>query len=102
MWFLFITFGIFWIFSTPVVSSHIVASLEQKFLPVPVDKSPTADAIVVLGGSLVGPKSPRIDIELTENSDRIPRMLLGSTAQERPLSSSQQAVQRIFNQRLMR
>lgn len=71
LWFLFVTFGIFWIFTTPIVSSHMVSSLEQKFLPVPIDKSPTADAIVVLGGSVVGPDSPRIDIELTGNSDRI-------------------------------
>lgn len=71
LWFLFVTFGIFWIFTTPIVSSHMVSSLEQKFLPVPIDKSPTADAIVVLGGSLAVPDSPRIDIELTGNSDRI-------------------------------
>jgi len=71
LWFLFVTFGIFWIFTTPIVSSHMVSSLEQKFLPVPIDKSPTADAIVVLGGSLAVPDSPRIDIELTGISDRI-------------------------------
>jgi uncharacterized SAM-binding protein YcdF (DUF218 family) len=70
-WFLFISFGVFWIFSTPVVSSHMVSSLEQKFMPVPIDKSPIADAIVVLGGSVAVPESPRIDIELTGNSDRI-------------------------------
>jgi uncharacterized SAM-binding protein YcdF (DUF218 family) len=71
LWFLFVSVGIFWIFTTPIVSSHMVASLEQKFLPVSIDKSPTADAIVVLGGSLAVPDSPRIDIELTGNSDRI-------------------------------
>ena len=71
LWFLFVTFGIYCIFSTPIVSSHMVSSLEQRFLPVPIDKSPTADAIVVLGGSLAGPGSPRIDIELTGSSDRI-------------------------------
>ena len=71
LWFLFISVGFFWIFTTPIVSSYMVASLEQKFMPVPVDKSPTADAIVVLGGSIAGPDSPRIDIELTDNSDRI-------------------------------
>jgi len=69
LWFLFITFGILGIFSTPIVSSHMVSSLEKKFLPVPIDKSPTADAIVVLGGSLAVPESPRIDIELTGNSE---------------------------------
>jgi len=68
---LFVSVGVFWIFTTPIVSSHMVASLEKKFLPVPIDKSPTADAIVVLGGSIVGPDSPRIDIELTGSSDRI-------------------------------
>ena len=71
LWFLFVTFGIYCIFSTPIVSLHMIESLEQRFLPVPIDKSPTADAIVVLGGSLAGPDSPRIDIELTGSSDRI-------------------------------
>jgi len=71
LWFLFLSAGFFWIFTTPIVSSYMVASLEQKFLPVPVHESPKADAIVVLGGSIAGPDSPRIDIELTGNSDRI-------------------------------
>jgi len=71
LWFLSVSFVIFWIFSTPFVSSFMVASLEQKFSPVHVDQSPTADAIVVLGGSLVGPNNPRLEIELTNHSDRI-------------------------------
>ena len=49
----------------------MVASLEQKFLPVPVHKSPQADAIVVLGGSVAIPDSPRLEVELTGTSDRI-------------------------------
>ena len=69
--FLFVSVVTFWIFTTPIVSSYMLVSLEQKFLPVPVHESPAADAIVVLGGSLAIPESPRLEVELTGNSDRI-------------------------------
>lgn len=69
--FLFVSVVIFWIFTTPIVSSNMLASLEQQYLPVPVDESPQADAIVVLGGSVAAPESPRLEVELTDSSDRI-------------------------------
>jgi len=57
---LFVSVGILWIFSTPACSSYIVSSLELQFLPVAVDESPAADAIVVLGGC-AGAEPPRLE-----------------------------------------
>lgn len=71
MEFLFVSVAIFWIFTTPIVSSYMLGSMEQQFLPVPINESPQADAIVVLGGSVAVPDRPRIEVELTDTSDRI-------------------------------
>ena len=60
-----------WLSSTPLLSSYLMASLEGKYLPIPVSKSPNADAIVVLGAAVGAAEAPRLDIDLTDASDRI-------------------------------
>jgi uncharacterized SAM-binding protein YcdF (DUF218 family) len=48
-----------------------MSGLERRFLPVPADESPTADAIVVLGGSLKPRTSPGQEVLLSDSSNRI-------------------------------
>lgn len=62
---------IVWTIATPAFSSFLMSGLERKFPPVPAAYSPTADAIVVLGGSLKTRTSPTQDISLSESSNRI-------------------------------
>jgi uncharacterized SAM-binding protein YcdF (DUF218 family) len=57
--------------ATPAVSNAMVASLERQFLPVPPERSASADAIVVLGGCLAPERPPRLSAELVESSDRL-------------------------------
>lgn len=58
-------------FSAPVVSRWLLDSLEDQYPGTPIEKSPKAQAIVVLGGSIAFPNSHHRDIELTDSSDRI-------------------------------
>ena len=69
--FLFASFALFLITSTPAFSAYLLSSLERQYLPVPIAESPTADAIVVLGGSVAPMNHPRVEVELTDASDRI-------------------------------
>jgi uncharacterized SAM-binding protein YcdF (DUF218 family) len=57
--------------ATPAVSHAMVRSLERRYLPVAPRGSPSADAIVVLGGCLESAIAPRLSAELTDASDRI-------------------------------
>jgi uncharacterized SAM-binding protein YcdF (DUF218 family) len=68
---LFLTVALLWVSSTSAVSSYLIASLERQYLPIPVSKSPKADAIVILGGGVGAAESPRIEVDLTDASDRI-------------------------------
>ena len=68
---LFLTAALLWISSTPALSSHFLAYLERQYLPIPVSKCPKADAIVILGGGVGAAEYPRIEVDLTDASDRI-------------------------------
>ena len=68
---LFTSIGILWICSTPALSSYVVASLERRYLPMHIAESPSADAIVVLGGAVGAAEPPRLEVDLTEASDRV-------------------------------
>jgi len=57
--------------SLPVVSDALVLSLEREHPPADPSASPTAGAIVILGGSLAPGIPPRHGPELVESSDRI-------------------------------
>jgi len=62
--------SIFLLTSSPIISSRLVSSLEQKYPQQSIASIPTADVIVVLGGSLRPPKSPRRTSQMTNSSDR--------------------------------
>ena len=52
--------------SSPIASTLYQAH-ERQFLPVPVDDSPTADAIVILAGDVSIPAAPRVEIQVRGN-----------------------------------
>lgn len=52
-------FTLLWLASTPMAAQSLVLSLESRFPAVSVQATPAADAIVVLGGALVGAQPPR-------------------------------------------
>jgi uncharacterized SAM-binding protein YcdF (DUF218 family) len=60
-----------WLPATTLVGAALVGSLEDGYPPVPVAESPTADAIVVLGGSARAAHPPREMPDLHEASDRL-------------------------------
>jgi uncharacterized SAM-binding protein YcdF (DUF218 family) len=68
---LIVAITILWLSSTPLFSSYLIASLERKYLPTHVANSPNADAIVVLGAAVGAAEAPRLDLDLSEASDRI-------------------------------
>jgi uncharacterized SAM-binding protein YcdF (DUF218 family) len=55
----------------PAVSSNLRGTIERKYLPVPIDKAPGVDAIVLLGGGVGAPEPPRIEADLSDASDRV-------------------------------
>lgn len=66
-------------------SSYLIASLERQYLPVPVPESPTADAIVVLGGTVGAAEYPRIEVDITRRSDRVLHAARLYQAQKAPI-----------------
>ncbi len=42
-----------------------------RYSPVAVAETPTADAIVALGGAVEGPAPPRIALDLSDAADRV-------------------------------
>lgn len=64
--------GWLWLWSTPVFSDWLRATLEQRYPPVLVEALPTADAIVVLGGTMQGARPPmRLYSNLEATADRV-------------------------------
>lgn len=59
------------LFSLPTVANRLLASLEVVHLPIPIDNIEPASYIVVLGGSVEPPISPRVTIELGASADRV-------------------------------
>lgn len=64
-------FGVLLLASIPVVSHGLVRGLEGQYPPSSIEATPTADAIVVLGGALAPIEPPRRSAELTDGSDRV-------------------------------
>jgi len=60
-----------WLPATTLVGTALVGSLEDEYAPVPAAESPTADAIIVLGGSAGAAHPPREMPDLHEASDRL-------------------------------
>ena len=63
--------ALLWIFSTPVVSAAIMNSLEQRYLPVPLESIPKTDAIVVLGGISKTMLAEAADPQFGDGIDRL-------------------------------
>lgn len=57
--------------SIPVVAQGLVRGLEGQHPPLPIEATPTADAIVLLGGALGPARPPRLTAELSDGSDRV-------------------------------
>ncbi len=62
---------ILWVFSLPMVSTYLRVKLERVYLPIPWNESPSADAIVILGGAVGARYYPRIYPDLSSASDRV-------------------------------
>ncbi|MBF0176807.1 MAG: YdcF family protein [Magnetococcales bacterium] len=60
-----------WSISTPLVATTTNLSLEGKHPPLPMAKIAPADVIIILGGAVFGATSPRLEVELTDASDRV-------------------------------
>lgn len=63
--------GVLWLASTPVLSEALVAAVESRNPPVPMDAVPAADAIVVLGGAIGPARPPRLAADLSDGADRV-------------------------------
>ena len=62
---------VLWVPSTPVFADWIQGTLENRFPPTSIKEVPTADAIVVLGGSIGAPRPPRVYPDLNDAADRV-------------------------------
>jgi uncharacterized SAM-binding protein YcdF (DUF218 family) len=60
-----------WIGSTPIFANWLMARLETENPAVAVESLPEADAIILLGGFMDQPLTPRIYAELNEAADRV-------------------------------
>jgi uncharacterized SAM-binding protein YcdF (DUF218 family) len=62
-----------WVCSTPFVAGSLYKWLEGDYPPMALDEIPTGDCIVVLGGAVGQALRPRVDVEITEATDRVYR-----------------------------
>jgi uncharacterized SAM-binding protein YcdF (DUF218 family) len=60
-----------WVGATPFVAKRVYGALESQYPPVYLSAIPVSDCLVVLGGAVGFPASPRVDIEIREGTDRI-------------------------------
>jgi len=68
---LLVAVGVLWVASMPIVADYLNWTLERQYPPVAVEDTPTADAIVVLGGGVSGPAPPRLTLDLSDAADRV-------------------------------
>ena len=62
---------VLWISASPALSNHLIKSLESQHRPFKASEAPNADAILILGGAVALPSTPRVDLELVGSSDRV-------------------------------
>lgn len=60
-----------WMAAMPAIATWAVATLEHQYPARPVNLTPKADVAIVLAGGVGHPAPPRVDLELTEASDRV-------------------------------
>ena len=63
--------GLLWLASMPLASRQLVWGLEERAVRLTSDPLPSADAVMVLGGGLQAPVSPRRNVEVSEAGDRL-------------------------------
>ena len=77
-----IALGWLWLWSTPVFSDWLRATLEQRYPAMQIEQLPTADAIVVLGGAMEAAAAPaRLDPNLGAAADRVLQQRLPRSGQ---------------------
>lgn len=76
---------VLWLPSLPAISDHLRSSLESRHASLRAEDQPRAEAIVVLGGVLGGPRPPRKYSNLTAASDRVRYAALLFAADRAPL-----------------
>lgn len=69
--FLLIAFAWTWLMATPFVAHKLARSLESRYPPTAIDRIPSADAIVVLGGGVYPEAEPRNGPNLLHSADRV-------------------------------
>ena len=69
--FLLLAFAWTYALATPAVSDRLRGSLEAEYPPEPIDRIPTADAIVVLGGGVQPRAGARLGPNLNGAADRL-------------------------------
>ncbi len=62
---------VLWISSTPVVANWVESSLEGQYPARPMAETPNADVAIVLGGAVGQPLPPRVEVGLSEGTDRV-------------------------------
>ncbi len=63
--------AVMWLSSMPLIATAWFGQLEREFPPVSVVDTPDAECMVLLGGAVLAPISPRVNIEFTESTDRV-------------------------------
>lgn len=63
--------ALLWFASTPVVGHQVIRRLEMRHPPVPPGESPSAGAIVLLGGAVAPPYPPLYWMDLNDSADRV-------------------------------
>jgi len=66
-----LAFAVLFLASLPPVGRALARPLESGTAPVPIPESPSAGAIVVLGRAADSKLPPRLDVELSDASDRL-------------------------------
>jgi len=66
-----VAFIVLWVTSMPVVATSFYRDLEAQYPPVPLEKLPKSDCIIVLGGVLGAALKPRVDTEFYDSIDRV-------------------------------
>ena len=62
---------VLWVSATPPLSNFLIKNLESQHPPFKAVDAPRADAILILGGAVAIPQTPRVDLELVGSSDRV-------------------------------
>ena len=69
--FILIAITILLVSASPPLSNYLIKNLESQHRPFKASDAPKADAILILGGAVAVPRTPRVDLELVGSSDRV-------------------------------